>query len=180
MAPIKGKRTKTHWHAVLQSLITATKEYLVEIRNQKDFGAGLMYVVTGLFFTFIAARQSMYSAPKMGPWYFPFWLGLLLTALGLVVLVKSLQAKTALEKIPPFDWKIIGLITGSVVLYGVLLPIFGFGLAIMVLVFTSSKASHEFGWKGTLINALVLALGSYLIFVFGLKLQFPLLPYFLQ
>ena len=152
----------------------------MQIRNQKDFGAGLMYMVTGLFFTYMATQYSMGTPAKMGPGYFPFWLGLVMTALGLVILIKSLGAKAAIEKIPPFNWRVIGLITGSVVLYGVLLPIMGFIVAVFVLVFLSASASHEFHWKGTLMNAIFLIVFTYLVFVVGLKLQFPLLPFFLQ
>lgn len=152
----------------------------MNIRNQKDFGAGLMYMVIGLFFTFMATQYSMGTPAKMGPGYFPFWLGLLMTALGLLILIKSLSAKAAIEKIPPFNWKIIGLITGSVVLYGVLLPTMGFVVAVFVLVFMSASASHEYHWKGTLINAIFLVVFTYSVFVLGLKLQFPLLPSFLQ
>ncbi len=152
----------------------------MQIRNQKDFGAGLMYMVIGLFFTYMATQYSMGTPAKMGPGYFPFWLGLVMTALGLVILIKSLGAKAAIEKVPPFNWRVIGLITGSVVLYGVLLPIMGFIVAVFVLVFLSASASHEFHWKGTLINAIFLIVFTYLVFVVGLKLQFPLLPFFLQ
>jgi len=103
-----------------------------------------------------------------------------MTALGLVILIKSLGAKAAIEKIPPFNWRVIALITGSAVLYGVLLPIMGFIVAVFVLVFLSASASHEFHWKGTLMNAIFLIVFTYLVFVVGLKLQFPLLPFFLQ
>ncbi len=156
------------------------KEHSLQIRNQKDFGAGLMYMVIGLFFTYMATQYSMGTPAKMGPGYFPFWLGLVMTALGLVILIKSLGAKAAIEKVPAFNWRVIGLITGSVVLYGVLLPIMGFIVAVFVLVFLSASASHEFHWKGTLINAIFLIVFTYLVFVVGLKLQFPLLPFFLQ
>jgi hypothetical protein len=152
----------------------------LEIRNQKDFGAGLMYMAIGLFFTIMATQYPMGTPAKMGPGYFPFWLGIVMTALGLLILVKSLSAKAAIEKIPPFNWKVIGLITGSVVAYGVLLPIMGFIVAVFVLVFMSASASHEFHWKGTLINAVFLIVFTYSVFVMGLKLQFPLLPIFLQ
>jgi Tripartite tricarboxylate transporter TctB family len=152
----------------------------LEIRNQKDFGAGLMYMVIGLFFTIMATQYPMGTAAKMGPGYFPFWLGIVMTALGLLILVKSLSAKAAIEKIPPFNWKVIGLITGSVIAYGILLPTMGFIVAVFVLVFMSASASHEFHWKGTLINATFLIVFTYSVFVLGLKLQFPLLPFFLQ
>ncbi len=152
----------------------------MKIRNQRDFGAGVMYMVIGLFFTIVATQYQMGTAAKMGPGYFPFFLGILMTLLGLLVLVKSLRATAAIESIPKFNWRIIGLITGSVILYGLLLSTMGFVVAVFVLVFMSASASHEFHWKGTLINAVFLVIFTYSVFVLGLKLQFPLLPFFLQ
>ena len=152
----------------------------MKIRNQRDFGAGIMYMVIGLFFTIVATQYPMGTAAKMGPGYFPFFLGIIMTLLGLFVLIRSLSAKAAIESIPKFNWRIIGLITGSVVLYGILLPTMGFIVAVFVLVFMSASASHEFHWKGTLVNASFLIIFTYSVFVVGLKLQFPLLPFFLQ
>ena len=139
-----------------------------------------MYMVIGLFFTIVATQYPMGTAAKMGPGYFPFWLGILMTFLGLLVLVKSMGAKAAIESIPKFNWKIIAQITGSVVLYALLLPRMGFLVAIVVLVLVSASASKEFTWKGSLINAAFLVTFTYSVFVVGLKLQFPLLPVFLQ
>lgn len=152
----------------------------MKIRNQRDFGAGIMYMVIGLFFTIVATQYPMGTAAKMGPGYFPFWLGILMTLLGLLVLVNSMGAKAAIESIPKFNWKIIAQITGAVVLYGLLLPKMGFLVAVVVLVFVSASASKEFTWKGTTINAAFLVTFTYSVFVLGLKLQFPLLPFFLQ
>ena len=81
----------------------------MKIRNQRDFGAGIMYMVIGLFFTLVATHYPMGTAAKMGPGYFPFFLGILMTLLGLLVLVKSLRATAAIESIPKFNWRIIGL-----------------------------------------------------------------------
>jgi hypothetical protein len=139
-----------------------------------------MYMVIGLFFTIVATQYQMGTAAKMGPGYFPFYLGLLMTLLGLLVLVKSFSAKAAIESIPKFNWRIIIQITGSVVLYGLLLPRLGFLVAVVVLVLVSASASKEFTWKGSLINAGFLVAFTYSVFVLGLKLQFPLLPLFLQ
>jgi hypothetical protein len=50
----------------------------------------------------------------------------------------------------------------------------------VVLVFLAAGASKEFTWKGTAINAAFLVTFTYSVFVVGLKLQFPLLPVFLQ
>ena len=152
----------------------------MKIRNQRDFGAGIMYMVIGLFFAIVATRYQYGTAAKMGPGYFPFWLGMLMAAMGLLVLVRSLGAKATIEAIPKFNFKVIGLITGSIILYGILLPKMGFIVAVLVLVMIASSASKEFSWKVALINAVVLIAFTYSVFVIGLKLQFPLLPFFLQ
>jgi uncharacterized membrane protein len=152
----------------------------LKIRNQKDFGAGLMYMVIGLFFAVMATQYPMGTPAKMGPGYFPFYLGILMFLLGLLVAVKSFGAKAAIESIPKFHWRIIAQITGAVVLYGFLLPRLGFLVAVVALVFVSASASKEFSWKGTAVNAAFLVAFTYSVFVLGLKLQFPLLPAFLQ
>ncbi len=152
----------------------------MKIRNQRDFGAGIMYMVIGLFFAIMATNYPMGTAAKMGPGYFPFYLGILMFLLGLLVAVKAFGAKAAIESIPKFNWKIMAQITGAVVLYGLLLPRLGFLIAVVVLVFVAASASREFTWKGTAINAAFLVAFTYSVFVVGLKLQFPLLPAFLQ
>jgi len=152
----------------------------LKIRNQRDFGAGIMYMVIGLFFAIMATNYPMGTAAKMGPGYFPFYLGILMFLLGLLVAVKAFGAKAAIESIPKFNWRIMAQITGAVVLYGLLLPRLGFLIAVVVLVFVAASASREFTWKGTAINAAFLVTFTYSVFVVGLKLQFPLLPAFLQ
>ena len=152
----------------------------MKIRNQRDFGAGIMYMVIGLFFAIMATNYPMGTAAKMGPGYFPFYLGILMFLLGVLVAVKAFGAKAAIESIPKFNWRIMAQITGAVVLYGLLLPRLGFLIAVVVLVFVAASASREFTWKGTAINAAFLVTFTYSVFVVGLKLQFPLLPVFLQ
>ena len=152
----------------------------MKIRNQRDFGAGIMFIVVGAFFAIIATQYRMGTAAKMGPGYFPFWLGVLMAFIGLLLLFNSFSKKTAEEKMPKWDFKIMLWITGSVVLYGILLPTMGFIFAIFALVFASASVSHDFGWKGTALNALFLVGFTYLAFVKGLGLTFPLFPFFMN
>lgn len=152
----------------------------MKIRNQRDFGAGVMFILVGIFFALIATQYRMGTAAKMGPGYFPFWLGVLMAFIGLLLLFNSLSKKATEEKMPKWDFKIMLWITGSVVLYGVLLPTMGFFVAIFALVLVSASAGHDFGWKGSLLNAVILMLFTYLAFVKGLGLTFPLLPAFMN
>ena len=65
-------------------------------------------------------------------------------------------------------------------LFGLLLPRLGMALTIPVLVIISSLAGDEFHWRGVLISSVVLAIGSWAIFILGLKLVIPLWPTFLS
>jgi len=61
----------------------------MQIKNGKDFWAGWMYIGFGAMFLIVAQNYSMGSALRMGPAYFPTWLGSLLVLLGIAVVVRS-------------------------------------------------------------------------------------------
>lgn len=65
----------------------------MQIRNGKDFWAGLMFVGFGLGFMLVAFNYPMGSAVRMGPAYFPTALGGLLAVLGAVIFVRAFVSK---------------------------------------------------------------------------------------
>jgi hypothetical protein len=150
----------------------------MKIKNQKDFWAGVMFVAFGLFFAGFGTQYTFGTGARMGPGYFPTILGLLLGLLGLAIAIGGLSPKASEDKVDQFSWSTLLLVLGSVVLFGVLLQPLGVVVSIFVLVVISSFASHEFHWKSAVINALVLIAMSYGVFVWALKLQFPLWPTF--
>lgn len=152
----------------------------MKIKDKKDFASGLMFIAIGSFFAILARGYQMGTAAKMGSGYFPFWLGVLLALIGLVVLIKSLSANNEEHELGKWDWKTIMWVTGSVVLFAVILQYIGLILSIIVLVFVSSLASHEFNWKQTIVTSSIVLGISYGAFIWGLKLQFPVWPPFLM
>ena len=151
----------------------------MQIRNQKDFASGLMFVAIGLIFSFIARGYTMGTAAKMGPGYFPFWLGIVLAVIGAIVLMNSMSKKAQTDKLAKWDWVSVLWVTGSVVLFGLLLKPMGLIVSLAFLVFISAMASHEFHWKGTLLNIVILNVIAYVAFIWGLNLQFQVWPSFL-
>ncbi len=65
----------------------------MQIKNGKDFWAGLMYVGFGAAFFLIATNYNMGTALRMGPAYFPTVLGGMLIVIGLAVLARSFFSK---------------------------------------------------------------------------------------
>jgi hypothetical protein len=149
------------------------------IRNKKDFWAGVMFIVTGMLFMAFSQQYQMGTAAKMGPAYFPTVLGGLMAVLGLMLAVPAVRMNATETRVEPFRFKVIGTILAAVAAYALTLPTLGFIVSLFLLVVIASLASHEFSWKSTLISAVVLLIGSWLVFVKGLELQFPFLPVFL-
>ena len=115
-----------------------------------------------------------------GAGYFPFWLGIVLALLGAIVLLGALYHKAEKTYVYRFDLRIVFLVVGSVVLYGLLLKPLGIYLSVFVLVVISSLANHEFNLKVAVGNAIFLVVFAYLAFIKGLGLIFPLWPAFLN
>jgi hypothetical protein len=65
----------------------------MQIRNGKDFWAGLMFAGAGLSFVLVSQNYPMGSAVRMGPAYFPTMLGGLLAVLGAMVFLRSFYSK---------------------------------------------------------------------------------------
>jgi uncharacterized membrane protein YhhN len=160
----------------------------VNIKSQKDFFAGLMFMGVGVAFAWGATTYNVGSGARMGPGYFPLMLGVLMAVLGIAITFKALVIETeGGDKIGKWAWKPLVFIILANLTFGILLaglpsikfPAFGMIIAIYALTFIASMA--ETGWKvkNTFVLATVLAIGSYIAFVKVLKLQFPVWPAFI-
>jgi len=160
----------------------------VNIKSQKDFFAGLMFMGVGGAFAWGATTYKVGEAARMGPGYFPLMLGVMLALIGAVITFKALVVETVGgDKIGKWAWKPLFYIIAANVVFGILLaglpaikfPAFGMIVGIYALTFVASMAEGGWKFKATFILATVLAVGSYLAFVMALKLQFPVWPAFI-
>ena len=151
----------------------------MQLRNKQDFWAGIMFVVLGVGFALGATNYSMGTAARMGPGYFPFWLGVCQAVLGAVVSLSAFKESAEQTEVDRFDLRILGIIVGSVVFAGIVLNVLGVYITVFLLVFLSSLASHEFSWKVAIAVGIFLVLFVWLAFIKGLGLIFPLWPSFL-
>ena len=160
----------------------------MNIKSQKDFFSGLMFMGVGVAFAWGATTYNVGNGARMGPGYFPLMLGVLMAILGTAITFKALVVETVGgDKIGKWAWKPLFFIIMANLVFGVLLaglpalkfPAFGMIVAIYALTFIASMAEPGWKVKNTFILATVLAVGSYLAFVLALKLQFPVWPAFI-
>lgn len=149
----------------------------MKIKSERDFWAGMMFLLVGVAFAWGATNYNFGSSARPGPAYFPFGLGVLLALLGALELFKALTIESeGGDPIGDIAWKPLIVILAAVALFGVALPRLGLVITLPLMVLISSWASDEFSWKATLANAVVLIAMSWLIFIKGLSLIIPLWP----
>ena len=160
----------------------------MQIKSQKDFFAGLVYLGVGIAFAVGATNYTIGNGARMGPGYFPLLLGIILAIIGAVVSFKALVIETPDgDPIGKWAWRPLILIILANFVFGILLggipslgiPAMGMIAAIYALTIVSAKAGTEFKWSEVLILGTILAVGSWVAFVWGLKLQFQVWPSFI-
>lgn len=143
-----------------------------DLRHNKDVLAGLLFIAIGGLAVVIARDYPMGAAMRMGPGYFPTVLGGILLLLGIYVMLRGIFSSEKLK----VEWsaKPISLIALSIVLFGFMVDRFGLIPALVVMFFTGALAGREFRVKEVLLLTVMMSLFAAGVFVYGLKLPYPL------
>jgi hypothetical protein len=160
----------------------------MKIGHPKNFWGGVLFALIGLGFALAArgvrvadftlhAGYNMGTPARMGPGFFPFWLGVILMALGIAIALMSLRRGADEDaSFPRFHWRPILLVLGAVVLFGVVLRPAGMLIAGFLLVIVASLGSRTFRARAAVVLGAGLVTFCALVFVGGLKLPIPLCP----
>jgi hypothetical protein len=149
----------------------------MKIKSQRDFASGLLFLVLGGVCATTAASYRVGTSGEPGEGFFPLILSVMLMVLGALVLFKALTLEAdGGHPLGPIAWRALGAIVLAVVLFGVALPRLGLLIATALLVLTASTASKGGRWRAALLCTAVLTAGTWAVFVWGLKLDWPLWP----
>ncbi len=159
------------------------------IKSQTDFFSGVMFTAVGAAFAIGATTYNVGNGARMGPGYFPLMLGVLLGILGAIIIFQSMVVETSNgSPIGKWAWKPLKFVIGANLAFGVLLgglpsiglPAMGLIIAIYALTIISSLAGEHFKLRDVLVLATILAVGSYIAFIWALKLQIQVWPTFIS
>jgi hypothetical protein len=161
----------------------------MKIGHPKDFWSGIMFIAIGVIFALVAkgltlgesvliAGYAMGTPARMGPAFFPFWLGLILIGFGIAITIGGVRTQGGEEaRFPVFHWRPILFVLGAVIMFGVVLRPLGMLLAGFLLVVVASLGNpEEYRVKSTVLLAAGLVIFCALVFVWGLSLPIPLCP----
>ncbi len=161
----------------------------MKIGHPKDFWGGIVFAAVGLLFAAIArgfaigdrvllAGYAMGTPARMGPGFFPFWLGVILATLGAAISIVAVREAPGGEgsSLERFHWKELSFVLASICMFGILLKPAGMLLSGLLLIVGASLGSATFHPGKSLLLGLFLVAFCAAVFVMGLKLPIPLCP----
>lgn len=143
-------------------------------RDLRDILGGLIMIAIGLFAAIYGQRYELGQLQRMGPGYFPVSLGWLLALLGVFITVPAFFRQGMRIQV---EWKSLIWCTIGVVAFGLALDPLGLVLSTILMVILTSMPGLDMTWKTRIILALVVALITWLIFIFGLGMVIPVWPW---
>jgi hypothetical protein len=153
-------------------------------RMNTDLAAGLLFTALGTAF----CAQSVLGLPlgtafRMGPGFFPAFVGGLLVLLGLIIALKGWHV--ARSAAPSDDWgrvpwRAILLIPGALVLFGLAMRPLGLLPALLILCFLAGLAAGRMSLLRVAVLAVATTAVCVGIFSFGLGVSLPLIGNWLR
>lgn len=147
------------------------------IQNE-DFISAIVFAAFGIFFVVNSFSLPFGSLDDMGPAFFPRIAGCILIAIAAAIGFRSVVSNTSSGQ-EVFKIALLPLmyLVVAVFLFVITLPSLGLIGSSVLLVAVSGAACKDRRWKEIAIIAVVLPILVSLIFVYGLSLQTPLLPW---
>lgn len=147
----------------------------MKIKSQEDFWAGLMFVGFGILAIVVSRNYPMGSALRMGPGYFPTYLGAIMIVIGAIMTGRAFRI--AGEGIGPWGWRPLLWLSAAFAAFGLLIEEAGFVLALLALIIASSLAGRDTRPLELVVLIVVLIAGSVGLFIYGLELPYSLFPW---
>jgi hypothetical protein len=149
---------------------------MMAVRNVKDVIAGSLFALLGVAALWLARDLDYGTVRQMGSGFIPRWLAAILFVLGAAITVRGFVA--AGPRLTSLSVHRLAMILIAVIVFGVAIMPLGLVLTTFACALISAMAGNEFRRLEVLALAAVLAAFSGLLFVWGLRLPFPLWPSF--
>jgi hypothetical protein len=151
----------------------------LDLRNNKDFWAGLMFFGVGALAMLVAQDYRYGGALRMGPGYYPTLLGGVLVTFGIVIMIKGLRGNVKMKgRMTVNGWRALIVLPVAIILFALLVENAGLVPALLVLFFGAAAAGSEFKFVEVLLLSVGLTGVSVALFIWGLGLPYPLIAGF--
>jgi uncharacterized membrane protein YidH (DUF202 family) len=109
---------------------------------------------------------------RMGPGYFPTYIGILLMIMGLVIAVRGILVPE--ERIGGWGFRPLLVLGAAILAFAYAMDTLGFVPALAIVVIGATFASREFRPIEAILLAATLIVGAVGIFIYGIELPYRL------
>ena len=141
----------------------------------RDLVSGLFWLAVAIFAALQGLALNLGSLNRPGPGFFPFWGGVVLGVLSVVLIVRSRRRATTRPSVHPESWKLLDVV-GALLAYLLLLEPLGF-VAVTFLFLLLLFRLERRGWGFSAVSAAIGTLASYALFQVWLRTQLPTGPF---
>ncbi len=142
-----------------------------------DSIAAIFFLLTGIFFALYARTVEIGAFTEPGPGFLPFWAGLTLVAMSIVLFLKSYarKADTARPSFFPLpdSWKRVLAVFLSLIAYNLLLTRLGFTIATFLFLTFLVRFIFPQTWRRSLVVGVLGSVFARLLFINFLETQLP-------
>lgn len=139
--------------------------------GKADLWSGLAALAFGLSMLYISADYGLGRAGRIGPGYVPLVIGLMICALGALMIARSGFTTDPVDT--DIAWPQLLLVIGSIVTFALLLDRIGLILTIPATVIVAAPAARGNTALSVIVSGALLAAFSWLLFVYFLKIAIP-------
>jgi hypothetical protein len=144
---------------------------------RRDTVTAVVMILAGAAAAWEAGRLPFGTVRNPGQGFFPWWLGVTLAGLSVVLLVNTLARRERVEAAERGRiGKVLGVL-GVLALYALALEPAGYPACTFVVVLFMLRVTEPHRWPVAIGVALGAALGSYLLFGIWLKVPLPAGPF---
>jgi Tripartite tricarboxylate transporter TctB family len=146
----------------------------IALKAPQDFAAGIFIIAIATVGIVASLNLNFKTSTGVGPGMMPRATGLILVALGLVLVINSFFVRgEGLDR-----WSIRGMVfvLGSALLFGWTIRSLGLVVAGPLAVVVSAFADRDTKWIEVIIFAVVMTFACIALFSWGLKLPIPIWP----
>lgn len=147
---------------------------IVPLRSAQDYAAGVFIITIALVGVVGSLTLNFRTSTGVGPGMMPRATGLILIALGLILMINGMFAKG-----PPLErWSIRGIIfvLGSALMFAWTIRPMGLIVAGPLAVIISAFADKDTRWFEVILFSVIMTFACIALFSWGLKLPIPIWP----
>lgn len=134
---------------------------------------GVFVLILGLAVVFFSSQLTYYSEFGPGPGFLPLWVGIIITACAVYVIVDLLKKHGGTGEFFKLRTRLGFQIFIAIIITFLLLPVVGFAIGLALFIGVTMRMMGKHHWALCSLTTVVTAIGIHFVFVSWLTIPLP-------